>query len=191
MNHVVFVYGTLTDPDRVGAVLDDRGSSDDHSVRNDLDAPNDHDAPNDRGWSLGPNVTLVGFERVDGRYPTLAPGDSVDGRLLVVDDRQLAVLDAYEGVDRGLYVRVAVDLEHDLVVGNHPTQENDTAESDHPIEADHPFKEEHASEADRAWVYVGDPDRLGAPDRWPPGDSFASRVDAALADRDVRITERA
>ena len=173
MNHVVFVYGTLTDPDRVRAVLDDRGSSDEHSVQNDPKSPNDHNAPDDHSWSLGPNATLVGFERVDGRYPTLAPGDSVDGRLVVVDDRQLAVLDAYEGVDRGLYVRVAVDLEHDLVVGDHPTEAN------------------HPTEADRAWVYVGDPDRLGVPDRWPPGESFASRVDAALADRDVKITERA
>ena len=173
MNHVVFVYGTLTDPDRVRAVLDDRSSSDVHNVQNDHDASDDHSGPNDRGWSLGPDATLVGCERVDGRYQTLAPGGCVDGRLLLVDDRQLAVLDAYEGVDRGLYVRVAVDLDRDLVVGDHPTEE------DHP------------SEADRVWVYVGDPDRLGVPDRWPPGDSFASRVDAALADRDVRITERA
>jgi hypothetical protein len=43
---------------------------------------------------------------VSGRYPTLAPGGETAGRLLRTDD--VAALDDYEGVDEGLYVRVAV-----------------------------------------------------------------------------------
>ncbi|MFC6951889.1 gamma-glutamylcyclotransferase family protein [Halorubellus litoreus] len=77
-----FVYGTLTDPDRVSEVL------------------------GDRAWSFAGDATLRGLHRVDGRYPTLAPGGEVDGRLLETD--AVDALDAYEGVARGLYVRVAV-----------------------------------------------------------------------------------
>ncbi|MFD1647153.1 gamma-glutamylcyclotransferase family protein [Haloarchaeobius litoreus] len=76
----VFVYGTLTDPDRVAAVLDD--------------------------WSLGPDAVLRGAHRVEGRYPTLAPGGETVGRLLRTSD--IDALDRYEGVERGLYRRVAV-----------------------------------------------------------------------------------
>ena len=79
----VFVYGTLTDPDRAAAVLD--------------------------GFDYAGAATLTGCHRVDaGEYPTLAPGGSVEGRLLVTAD--LAALDRYEGVDRGLYARVEVPL---------------------------------------------------------------------------------
>ncbi len=74
----VFVYGTLTDPDRVDALLDT--------------------------WSFGPDARLRGLRRVEGRYPTLVPGDSVDGRILRTPE--IDRLDAYEGVDSGLYVRV-------------------------------------------------------------------------------------
>jgi gamma-glutamylcyclotransferase (GGCT)/AIG2-like uncharacterized protein YtfP len=76
----VFVYGTLTDPDRVADLLDD--------------------------WAFGPDAVLRGVHRVDGRYPTLVPGGETQGRLLRTTD--LAALDAYEGVDRGLYARVSV-----------------------------------------------------------------------------------
>ncbi|MFC7176640.1 gamma-glutamylcyclotransferase family protein [Halosegnis marinus] len=79
----VFVYGTLCDPARVREV-----------------------APS---ADLGPAATLYGLRRVEGRYPTLAPGGSVAGRILRTDD--IAVLDAYEGVERGLYVRVSVPAE--------------------------------------------------------------------------------
>lgn len=82
---LVFVYGTLTDPDRAATVLDA--------------------APTYAG-----DGTLVGLHRVDGDYPTLAPGGRVAGRLLRTDMDGLAALDAYEGVDRGLYVRVSVPL---------------------------------------------------------------------------------
>ena len=78
----VFVYGTLTEEERVDAVLDD------YSFR-------------------GP-ARIEGLDRIDGQYPTLAPAPdrSVVGRILRSDD--LDALDAYEGVDRGLYVRVSV-----------------------------------------------------------------------------------
>ena len=82
----VFVYGTLTDPERVAALLEDE--------------------PGEYAF-VGPAV-LEGVRRADGRYPTLVPGGNVEGRLLAVDEPTLARLDRYEGVDRGLYVRVAV-----------------------------------------------------------------------------------
>ncbi|AGB37971.1 gamma-glutamylcyclotransferase family protein [Natronococcus occultus] len=86
----VFVYGTLTDPDRVEDVL--------RSVPN-------------ATFELGSTVVLEGLTRVEGEYPTLAPGDRTEGRLLSVDDRGLEALDRYEGVDRGLYERIAVPRE--------------------------------------------------------------------------------
>ncbi|MEY7851253.1 gamma-glutamylcyclotransferase [Natrarchaeobius sp. A-rgal3] len=82
----VFVYGTLTDPERVEAVL------------------------GDERYEFDGTATLEGLHRVEGRYPTLAPGGSVDGRLLEVDNVGLERLDRYEGVDTGLYVRVGVPL---------------------------------------------------------------------------------
>ncbi|ADB61902.1 AIG2 family protein [Haloterrigena turkmenica DSM 5511] len=83
---LVFVYGTLTDPERVASLLED--------------GPGEYEF-------AGP-ATLEGLHRVDGRYPTLVPGGSVEGRLLAVDEPALERLDRYEGVDRDLYVRVAV-----------------------------------------------------------------------------------
>jgi gamma-glutamylcyclotransferase (GGCT)/AIG2-like uncharacterized protein YtfP len=76
----VFVYGTLTEPDRAAAVLD--------------------------AFSFGSDATLVGCHRVEGAYPTLAPGGETDGRILRTPN--VGALDAYEGVDRGLYVRASV-----------------------------------------------------------------------------------
>lgn len=78
----VFVYGTLTDPDRVESVLD--------------------------RYDLGDAATLRGLHRVEGRYPTLAPGGETTGRLL--ETPEIDRLDAYEGVESGLYVRVTVPL---------------------------------------------------------------------------------
>ena len=78
----VFVYGTLTDPDRTAAVLGPDGFS-----------------------SRGP-ARLHGLRRVDGRYPTLAPSGRVEGRLLRTE--RVEELDRYEGVASGLYVRVSV-----------------------------------------------------------------------------------
>lgn len=78
----VFVYGTLTDRTRAEALLDE--------------------------WRFDGAAVLEGLHRVEGRYPTLAPGGQTEGRLLVTP--QLEALDAYEGVDAGLYVRVGVPL---------------------------------------------------------------------------------
>ena len=77
-----FVYGTLRDPERARELL---GHAD-----------------------FGPDALLRGLHRVDARYPTLAPGGETRGRVLRLRDDDLEALDAYEGVDRGLYVRVRV-----------------------------------------------------------------------------------
>ncbi|GAB7009969.1 gamma-glutamylcyclotransferase family protein [Halorubrum trueperi] len=79
----VFVYGTLTEPDRVAEVLD--------------------------SFVFVGSATLTGFRLVEGRYPTLAPGGETAGRLLRTDS--VDALDAYERVDDGLYRRVAVPLD--------------------------------------------------------------------------------
>jgi gamma-glutamylcyclotransferase (GGCT)/AIG2-like uncharacterized protein YtfP len=76
----VFVYGTLTNPERVADLVDSYAF-------------------------VGP-ARLRGLHLVEGRYPTLAPGGEAAGRLLRTEavDR----IDDYEGVDDGLYVRVSV-----------------------------------------------------------------------------------
>ena len=79
----VFVYGTLTEPDRVAEVLDSF-------------------------VFVGP-ATLTGLRLVEGRYPTLAPGGETAGRLLRTDE--MAALDEYEGVREGLYLRESVPLD--------------------------------------------------------------------------------
>lgn len=129
----VFVYGTLTDPGRARRVV---GTDFEYH---------------------GP-ARLDGLHRVDGRYPTLAPGGSVDGRLL----RTTAVdaLDAYEGVDTGLYVRVEVPL---------VTDDGDEA-------------------VDHAQVYVGDSDRLGVDVEWPGPGSFPERVERYV-EREVTVRQ--
>lgn len=121
----VFVYGTLTDASRAGAILDE--------------------------WRFDGGAVLDGLERVDGRYATLAPGGTTAGRLLITPE--LDRLDAYEGVDPGLYVRVAVPM----------------------------------VDGDRAWLYVGDPDRLDAPADWPGAGSFADRVRTYVDDESVQV----
>jgi gamma-glutamylaminecyclotransferase len=131
----VFVYGTLTESDRVDAVLGRVSGA---------------------RYELGSDAVLEGFRRVEGEYPTLAPGGRVEGRLLEVDDVGLDALDSYEGVEQGLYERVRIPRSDD---------------------------------ADDAWVYVGDPDRLGVEERveWPAGASLADRVRTERARRDVVI----
>ena len=78
-----FVYGTLTESDTATEVLD--------------------------SFEYRGLATLVGLRRVDGEYPTLLPGGSVTGRILATDE--VAALDRYEGVNRGLYVRVSIARE--------------------------------------------------------------------------------
>ena len=76
----IFVYGTLTEPERVASVVD--------------------------AFVFVGAAVLEGCHPVAGRYPTLAPGGETAGRLLRTDD--VDALDAYEGVDEGLYARVSV-----------------------------------------------------------------------------------
>jgi gamma-glutamylcyclotransferase (GGCT)/AIG2-like uncharacterized protein YtfP len=83
---LVFVYGTLTESDQVDEVLDD--------------------------WRFAGRATLEGLARVEGRYPTLAPGGTTDGRLLTTPE--VDALDAYERVDDGLYVRASVPVDPPL-----------------------------------------------------------------------------
>jgi len=76
----VFVYGRLLDPHEALRVIPD--------------------------VTFGPNATLDGLHTVERKHPTLAPGGSAAGQLLSTE--QIGALDAYEGVDEGLYVRVEV-----------------------------------------------------------------------------------
>lgn len=76
----VFVYGTLTEPPRVERVVD--------------------------SYAFVGGAVVRGVHPVDGRYPTLAPGGSVAGRLLRT--AEIRALDDYEGVDGGPYVRVSL-----------------------------------------------------------------------------------
>lgn len=89
----VFVYGTLTDSDRVASVVEQ--------------------------FEFVGAATLVGLHRVEGRYPTLAPGGETEGKLLDTPNAQ--ALDSYEGVERGLYCRVTVRDDVAVYVGD-PTK---------------------------------------------------------------------
>jgi gamma-glutamylcyclotransferase (GGCT)/AIG2-like uncharacterized protein YtfP len=149
----VFAYGTLTDPEQVAAVLDDPTAVDGSDSGEDT-------------WRFVGDATLDGLQRVEGRYPTLAPGSSTRGRVLRVDegrdsDLDRRTLDAYEGVDRGLYVRVGVPRSLDGERG----------------------------EADSVAVYVGDPVRLGVEPEveWPGSGDLESRVQSYVEDHAVRI----
>ena len=136
----VFVYGTLTDEAQVATLLDE--------------------------FAFRGDAVLEGLHRVDGEYPTLAPGGTVVGRILQTDD--VETLDAYEGVDRGLYVRVPVAVEGDAPFGV-------GRDGDRTVE-----------------VYVGDPTRLAVTESvsWASDESgpasFEDRVRAVTADCVVR-----
>jgi len=146
----VFVYGTLTDAAQAGRVVDDA------EFRND--------------------AVLEGLHRVDGAYPTLAPGGSVEGRILETDD--VAALDAYEGVDRGVYVRVPVPVASDAPYGDEAGTYMRTHAGGRTVE-----------------VYVGDPDELGVADpvEWASDESdsasFTACVRAVVADCVVRTRD--
>ncbi|MFB6123048.1 MAG: gamma-glutamylcyclotransferase [Haloferacaceae archaeon] len=75
-----FVYGTLTEPERVASVVD--------------------------SFAFVGGAVLDGLHPVEGRYPTLAPGGETGGRLLRT--AEVDRLDAYEGVDQSRSVRVSV-----------------------------------------------------------------------------------
>jgi len=128
MADLVFVYGTLTDDAQVAALLD--------------------------SYRFVGDAVCVGFNRVDGRYPTLVPGESVSGRLL--ETSEIDRLDRYEGVDRGLYHRVSVSLASSLAASLSAT----TAE-----------------------VYLAAPNVIGLgslEEYWPGEGSFRARVDRHL-----------
>lgn len=144
----VFVYGTLTDPERVASVVD--------------------------SYAFLGSAVLSGLHPVQGEYPTLAPGGRTGGRLLRTDD--VGALDAYEGVNDGLYVRVSV-----------PVEQAEPSDAD-GVGAD--------GLDDAVGVYVGDPERLGVADdvSWPDtvGETattagFAERVRAYVRQHDVRV----
>lgn len=78
----VFVYGTLTDRDRVDDLLE--------------------------SFCFVGDAVIEGLHVVEGDYPTLAPGGQAEGRILRTGE--LKRLDTYEGVNRGLYVRVFVTV---------------------------------------------------------------------------------
>jgi gamma-glutamylcyclotransferase (GGCT)/AIG2-like uncharacterized protein YtfP len=168
----VFVYGTLTDAERVADVLD--------TYR-----------------FVGPAVCL-GLRRVEGRYPTLVPGGRVAGRVL--ETPELDRLDAYEGVDTGLYVRLRLPIDRgdgpDGGVDADTIDGTDTADTAN-ANADAADADANAdaadADADTALVYVGHPRRLGvdaagvSAQPWPDGDAFAERVANYAASAAVRI----
>lgn len=82
MRERFFVYGSLTDPAQVARILDE--------------------------WTVEGSAILDGLHRVDGAYPTLAPGGQTAGRLLRT--REGDRLDRYEGVRQGLYRRVDIPV---------------------------------------------------------------------------------
>lgn len=136
---VVFVYGTLTDPDRVSTLLD--------------------------SYTLGPSACCHGLRRIEGTYPTLAPGEQVSGRLLATPE--LSQLDTYEGVDRGLYCRVSVPLS--------------TVGLSNPLDV--PFAVETVE------LYVGNPSLLTVSEvvEWPVSGPFEHQVRTYLDTHSVRV----
>ena len=136
---VVFVYGTLTDRERLSTVVD--------------------------RYQFGPPAVCQGLRRVDGRYPTLAPGGQTSGRLIATSE--LDALDGYEGLDRGLYCRVSVPLSVD--------------ESTDP-----PFA------AETAELYVGSPRLLGVADEvaWPTSGALEHQVTQYIESNPVRIRSK-
>lgn len=121
----VFVYGTLTEPTRVDIVLDD--------------------------WRFDGEAVLDGLHRVEGRYPTLAPGGRTEGRLLVTPE--IETLDAYERFDRELYVRVAVPMTEG---GEAWVYVGDPAKLDAPADwpGEGPFSERVQRHVDTAGIHV-------------------------------------
>ncbi|MFB6232961.1 MAG: gamma-glutamylcyclotransferase [Haloarculaceae archaeon] len=149
---LVFVYGTLTDESRVADLLD--------------------------SYRFVGDAVCRGLTRLDGRYPTLAPGEAgetVSGRLLETPERER--LDRYEGVDRGLYHRFTL-----------PVETESEAISEAALESEAPVEHDTAS------VYIGAPTGLGidppAEHRWPGEEAFADRVAAYLSARAVEVVKK-
>jgi gamma-glutamylcyclotransferase (GGCT)/AIG2-like uncharacterized protein YtfP len=134
----VFVYGTLTDPDRVDELLTE--------------------------YTFEGDAFVEGLHRVEGTYPTLAPGGRVAGRLLRTPE--IDRLDRYEGVASGLYARVDVPL----------------AEGSEAVDGT-----DRSDRADTVAVYIGDPTALDASVEWPGDEPIAARADRYVRERGVRV----
>lgn len=136
---VVFVYGTLTDPQQVSRLIAE--------------------------YRFGPSAVCHGLRRVDGRYPTLVPGEQVAGRLLVTTE--LDRLDEYEGLDRGLYCRVSVPLVDPPATADSLTVDVDTVD-----------------------LYIGHPTAVGVSEQsdWPETGSFKQCVKKYVEANNVKIS---
>ncbi|AEN06806.1 AIG2 family protein [halophilic archaeon DL31] len=131
----VFVYGTLTDPETVGGLVD--------------------------SYAFVGAAVLEGLHPVTGEYPSLAPGDETGGRLLRT--AELDELDAYEGVEDGLYVRMTV-----------------------------PKFDPHGEQQAEVAVYVGNHEQLGVVEdvSWPGEGSLEERVERYVREEGVVVRER-
>ena len=122
---------------------------------------------------------------MEGTYPTLAPGGQTEGRLLVTPD--VDALDAYEGVDRGLYARVSVPLRGAPVARDGRATGDEEGNKYIGLSDGKSAKERKkrivtnkniVESALTVELYVGDPDALSipVPVSWPDGNSFAAQV---------------
>ncbi|MDJ1432368.1 gamma-glutamylcyclotransferase family protein [Halostagnicola sp. A-GB9-2] len=179
----VFVYGTLTNAARAEAVLNEttRGVGTTDSIE----------------YEFAGDATLEGLHRVDGEYPTLVPGGSVDGQVL-------EALDTYEGVDHGLYVRAGVPWidgpESAVTADEKSAEENAIAVCDHEASPSSDSDSGSARETGSqnvVWTYIGDPDRLDVESvrddnqYWPETGPFRDQVRRHLEGSTVgvRMTE--
>lgn len=66
-----------------------------------------------RGKLIGPAKTYEGFALIDlGTFPGLVKGDkAIEGEVWEVDEANLRLLDRFEGVYSGVYVRQQIMLE--------------------------------------------------------------------------------
>ena len=131
----VFVYGSLTDPETVAEVVD--------------------------SYAFVGAAVLEGLHPVRGQYPSLAPGGETGGRLLRTE--AMAELDAYEGTDDGLYVRVSV-----------------------------PKVDTDGEVVGEVGVYVGNHDRLGVVEdvAWAGDGPLRERVERYVCEERVTVCER-
>ncbi|TQQ83600.1 gamma-glutamylcyclotransferase [Halonotius terrestris] len=150
MPELVFVYGTLTDDEQVDGLLD--------------------------SYRFVGDAVCHGLSRIDGRYPTLVPGDRVNGRLLETDE--IRRLDRYEGVDRGLYHRFSL-----------PVADSDDAD-ERPQAGEREAITSDTAGSTTAIVYIGEPAGLGidtVDTAWPGPGPFDERVADYLGANPVRI----
>ena len=149
----VFVYGTLTDPGRAARILSE--------------------------FEFREDAVLDGLHRVDGEFPTLAPGGTVAGRVLRAPEIQ--ALDAYEGVETGLYVRVSVPWTGGES-GDSAAESGDCAGES--------GGDPTGGSAQSVDVYAGDPDALGVDVEWPGVEPFPAAVERFCRENEVVVQSR-